>query len=393
LQRQANRPLYAGLVVLIATVFLMLAIRLIPQLNPDDSASVGATPAFTSTPTFDPAAQLAQTITAAAATLAPTPTPTLDPVIGLNATLDALYAAQTATAASPTPSPTSTPYRSEFDQALDQDPGDWYQEGSGVSVENGVLRLTKGRGAFSAVYRYGLLENRGFRVLFQYEAETPATLYFNIASGDYSGTSFRGWYFGQSFDHPQQWAIYSCAGNDCVNNLTQQSDLIPLQPDTPYYLQTRIGDGGEIYAQVWAQADPSAFLLDHLYTPDAAWDERVWYLFIRVEGAALLLENYAELFFTAQSTPAPLPPTELPHITLWVSVAGARVYAGPSRDFEVLLTVARVTLPVSGISADGRWLQVMVNGQSGWVENIRNIITVNGDLEGLPVIAGPTPTP
>lgn len=99
----------------------------------------------------------------------------------------------------------------------------------------------------------------------------------------------------------------------------------------------------------------------------------------------VLLVAWAWGFASAQET-AP-PPTNV-YVTTQDIVS---LRAGPGRGFERIAIVPQVTtLPAYGRTSDTRWVQVMYEGQYGWI--LGQYLIWSGDMIALPV-DGVSPTP
>jgi|GEM_PF-4673855 len=89
-----------------------------------------------------------------------------------------------------------------------------------------------------------------------------------------------------------------------------------------------------------------------------------------------------------QSTP-PTPST--PIVT--ASTFALDIRSGPGLEFSIINQLnAGDSLEVIGISEQGTWLQVvLITGSTGWVSN--SDVTLQGDIDSIPIVAEPTPTP
>ncbi|MBN1202046.1 MAG: SH3 domain-containing protein [Anaerolineae bacterium] len=94
--------------------------------------------------------------------------------------------------------------------------------------------------------------------------------------------------------------------------------------------------------------------------------------------------------------PGPAPgPSPAPAVTATVAVPVLNFRAAPDPGAAVLAQLASgQTYPVTGKSWDSAWLQITVNGQSGWV--MAQYVTITGDISTVPVVdggGGPAPAP
>lgn len=90
-----------------------------------------------------------------------------------------------------------------------------------------------------------------------------------------------------------------------------------------------------------------------------------------------------------QSTPAPTAPessTTGPFAR--IAVNDLNVRAGPGTSYAVLGTLALGSqVSVTGRTADDTWLAISFSNTTGWI--FRELVTVEGDLSAVPVLAAP----
>lgn len=132
-------------------------------------------------------------------------------------------------------------------------------------------------------------------------------------------------------------------------------------------------------------------------TADSKWyrvdyqGQQIWIeksTFNQVEGDLSTVPVITE---SASNTVAEASPTAAPAVTTDSSVLlviggiGADIHTEPSRSSPVAASVESVDLPLTGITADGKWYRVVAEGQEGWVE--KSLFNrVEGDIATVPVI-------
>ncbi len=107
----------------------------------------------------------------------------------------------------------------------------------------------------------------------------------------------------------------------------------------------------------------------------------------RLIVALIVLLAWANVSAQEVETPPEAPPTGV-YVTTQDIMS---LRAGPGRGFERLAIVPEVvTLPAYGRTSDTRWIQVMYEGQYGWI--LARYLVWSGDMIALPV-DGVTPVP
>lgn len=85
---------------------------------------------------------------------------------------------------------------------------------------------------------------------------------------------------------------------------------------------------------------------------------------------------------TATATATPTPPSASPRVALILREGPGSTYG------EVRRVVPNQPLEIVGLSVDDRWLLVDADGEGAWLANTPGLVTVTGDVSGLPRVAG-----
>jgi uncharacterized protein YraI len=93
---------------------------------------------------------------------------------------------------------------------------------------------------------------------------------------------------------------------------------------------------------------------------------------------------------TSTATESPTPATPVAE-----AVREIPVRFGPNSSYPVATSIPTGNqLPITGISEDGNWYQVMLpDGSKGWVTAASALVTTYGNVGGVPVALAPTNTP
>jgi Bacterial SH3 domain len=96
---------------------------------------------------------------------------------------------------------------------------------------------------------------------------------------------------------------------------------------------------------------------------------------------------------TEAPTSTTVPTTPAPSVVTVTTTDNVRVRSGPGTKFGVIATMASGTdLTATGRNSDNSWIQVQMPGKTdlGWMT--AEYLTINGDINSLPVVESPTTT-
>jgi len=160
-----------------------------------------------------------------------------------------------------------------------------------VNVSNSIVTFSaqKVKNIWNGMGRTAnsLGDQKGFLVLFRYQAKTTANLFFH--TGTWQASDYRRW--GLSTMYSNEWQ-----GWQGFNWLHSSISSKILQPDTWYYLLVMLDKRGQVTMKVWEKDDPTN-RADFKKVMPSSWIGHQWGFMVQVYEGTLEMDEYQELSF------------------------------------------------------------------------------------------------
>lgn len=162
-----------------------------------------------------------------------------------------------------------------------------------VSVSNGIVTFSaqKVEDAWDGFGRpYSLGDQKGFLVLFRYQARTEVGLFFH--TGTWWKSDYRRWGLGIVIG-PSEGYWEGWYGS---NSLPSYFSRKVLQPNKWYYLLDKLGKNGEVTMRVWEKDNPTNYVDSKKEMPSNSIGHK-WAFLVQIGEGILEMDEYQELSF------------------------------------------------------------------------------------------------